>query len=184
MNNWSTSPIAQTNEIGRRVTPNSGSSPQSSGSSLGRAERNQLQSTEDLQKIRRSNHSAHFEEFREDVMDEDEDENDASIGGLMYPGLEASAHARDVDCDFFEEDYVAAQEAVRSNDNSMADSLNFSSQNLNLPEEHNNAVHRRSVDAFASLLAEEDSRSRPRHLDMVRLHPDPTLAKLGGNNYR
>jgi hypothetical protein len=151
MNNWDDSAIMQTNEVGRRVTPNSDNSAKQAAGTKRKARdpTNQLLEMEDLQKIRRSNHSVPLESDRLDPM-EDECENDGTINRLMYPGLEATLHMRDVDCDFFEDDYFAAQEAVRLNE-SMTESLGNSSRYAQGSDDNNHAVHRRSFDAFATL---------------------------------
>jgi len=96
----------------------------------------------------------------------------------MYPGLESSMlHVRrDVDCDFFEDDYFAAQEAVRLNE-SISSGLDHSNRFVLGSDDNNHAVHRRTFDAFASLeddLADYESRQ----YGSLRRQPDVTQQKL------
>ena len=178
MNNWDTSPVLQTNEVARRVTPNSEDSAKPAGHSLDGTrdpKKNLLIGTEDLQKIRRSNHSTGSLDMDRDAM---ECENDASLDRLMYPGLESSMLdvRRDVDCDFFEDDYFAAQEAVRLNE-SISSCLDHSSRFALGSDDNNHAVHRRTFDAFASL---EDDLAvyESRQYGSLRRQPDVTQQKL------
>jgi hypothetical protein len=111
MNQWDNSPIGQTNEVARQGTP------KNDENGDGDAENTKQTHTkgfdykyllaEDLQKIRKSNHSSHH--ARREAMDDDE--HDGIIKGLLYPCLENSVNE---DFDFFEEDYEMAQAVVDS----------------------------------------------------------------------
>jgi len=163
MNNWDCSPITQTNEVARKFTPKDDLSPLD-GKPSSKELKHQLLA-EDLQKIRRSNHSSH-QQHRQDAMDDDE--HDGIIKGLLYPGLEDSTY----DCDFFDDDYHAALDAVRTNEQLMRASNYYSSSHSNdynhhrhnynnstnnnnhdIDDDDNHAVHHRrsALDALASL---------------------------------
>lgn len=108
MNHWSTSPIGETNETVRKITPNFDDSVSSmKGDSKQSSMNFKCLMTEDLQKIKRSNHSGHQ---AQDLMGDTE--HDGIIKGMLYPGLENSTND-EMDFDFFDEDYQNAQEAVR-----------------------------------------------------------------------
>jgi hypothetical protein len=165
MNNWNTSPILQTNEIAGKYTPKGDPSLRDS-----KPEVKHQFLAEDLQKIRRSNHSSH-QQHREDAMDDDE--HDDIIKGLLYPGLEDSAF----DCEFFDDDYEVAQDAVRTNSNSAA-TIGTSSYSDIANDDH--AVHRRStVDPFASLNENnDDSYQASYYASMGRPYSDLSSQKL------
>lgn len=161
MNHWSTSPIGQTNEVARQATPKDDISPSDCIQST--KDVKQKFFGEDLQKIRRSNHSSH-QQHRQDAMDDDE--HDGIIKGLLYPGLEDSA----VDCDFFDEDYEVAIDAVRSS------SVAATTGNSDATDNH--ALHRRSFDAFGDLEEEEDSYLASYYASMGRPYSDLSHQKL------
>jgi hypothetical protein len=106
MNHWNTSPIGQTNEAAPKYTPKEEDNSNSDDTKQKGVDYKYLLANEDLQKIRRSNHSSHH--ARREVMDDDE--HDGIIKGLLYPRLEDSVNS----FDFFEEDYEMAQEAVNN----------------------------------------------------------------------
>jgi hypothetical protein len=98
--NHCSSPVAQTNEVARNQTAKPTNSATLSNDGKKRpAYESKYLLAEELQKIRRSNHSSHH--ARREVADENDDDHDAFIKGLMYPGLEAPMD----DGEFFEEDY-------------------------------------------------------------------------------
>ena len=167
MNNWDSSPITQTNEVARKFTPKEDSPLDCKPSS--KEVRHQLLA-EDLQKIRRSNHSSHQQHHRqEDAMDDDE--HDGIIKGLLYPGLEDSSD----DCDFFEEDYHEAQSAVRGLSGSTARAMNLSASDA----EDNHARHRRTAfDSFANLDSPMDSYEASFLASMGRPYSDRSHQKL------
>ena len=179
MNNWDTSPILQTNEVARRATPKSDDSAKQPGNPRDGTrdpKKNLLLGTEELQKIRRSSHSSGCLDMNQ--QDSMECDTDASLNRIMYPGLEATLlHVRrDVDCDFFEEDYFAAQEAVRLNE-SISSCLDHSSRFFHGSDDNNHAVHRRTFDAFASF--EDDLAAyETRQYGSLRRQPDVTQQKL------
>jgi hypothetical protein len=179
MNNWDISPVLQTNEVARRTPPNSDDSTKTSATSKrnGKHPQHQLLGEDDLQKIRRSSHSINIESDIMDRMEEgDDDGNDMVLDNLRYPCLEATRHLRDVDCDFFEDDYFAAQEAVRLNA-SIAGSLDNSSQYFHFSDDNNHATHRRTFDAFADL--EDDLATyEALHFPSLRRQTDVTSQKL------
>jgi len=154
----------QTNEVARQCTPKDGASPED-GKPSNKDLKHQM-FAEELQKIRKSNHSSH-QQHRQDAMDDDE--HDEIIKGLLYPGLEDSA----VDCDFFDDDYQEAQEAV-SPDSTLAATGNtgFAYAGDNRP------VRRRSFDDFASLDDEEDSYEASYFASMRRPYSDLSHQKL------
>jgi hypothetical protein len=117
-NHWNTSPINQTNETARKGTPKLGDS---GNGDVSKQTDYKYMLAEDLQKIRRSNHSSHH--GRREMMDDDD--HDEIMKGLLYPRLEESSENDDFD--FFEEDYDMAQAAVGSVPAS--DSANTSNNN-------------------------------------------------------
>jgi hypothetical protein len=110
MNQWNTSPIGQTNEVARQGTPKNDENGDAENTKQTKGFDYKYLLAEDLQKIRKSNHSSHH--GRREVMDDDE--HDGIIKGLLYPGLESSENE---DFDFFEEDYEMAQAVVDSSTN-------------------------------------------------------------------
>ena len=171
MNNWDISPITQTNEVAK-YTPKEDSPLDCKPSS--KEARNQLLA-DDLQKIRRSNHSAHQQHHRqEDAMDDDE--HDGIIKGLLYPGLEDSS----VDCDFFEEDYHEAQSAVRGVQGSTAHDMSMTRvAHYASGADDNRAIHRRTaLDSFASLDSPMDSYEASFLASMGRPYSDRSHQKL------
>jgi len=177
------SPVLQTNEIARHATPNSeGSSNGAGGNKRDDKPQLLLVGAEDLQKIRRSNHSVDMMNDRiEDSMDCD---HDAPLDRIMYPGLEAPLRPppRDVgtgssDDDFFEDDYFAAREAVLLNESSSG-SLDLSSQRLFGTDDNNHAIHHRSsFDGFACL-EDDDLDSLYDYGSLRRRQPDMTQQKV------
>lgn len=168
MNNWDCSPITQTNEVARKFTPKDDTSPLDS-KPLSKELKQQLLA-EDLQKIRRSNHSAH-QQHRQDAMDDDE--HDGIIKGLLYPGLEDSTN----DCDFFEEDYHSAQEAVRLGSTTTNAERRGTSNYVHADDNH--AIHRRSTfDAFSSMSDQIDSYETSYFASMGRPYSDLSQQKL------
>jgi hypothetical protein len=151
MNNWDTSPIGQTNEVARKFTPKDDGSPKDAKQKKDYEHR----LAEDLQKIRRSNHSSH--QPRDEIMDDDE--HDGIIKGLLYPGLEDL----DDDLDFFEDDYQMAQAAVRD-----------------VPPSRAQAFPSRSNDAYnePARLTVEDSYYDSYFSSMGRPYSDLTNEKL------
>ena len=172
MNNWDISPITQTNEVARKFTPKENSPLDCKPSS--KEVRNQLLA-EDLQKIRRSNHSSHQQHHRqEDAMDDDE--HDGIIKGLLYPGLEDSA----IDCDFFEDDYHEAQSAVRGLGEATSHAMAMTGiSHYASAAEVNHARHRRTaLDSFASLDSTMDSYEASFLASMGRPYSDRSHQKL------
>ena len=102
------SPAEQTNEVARAsAQPETSTSPTNTKKKAAYESKYLL--AEDLQKIRRSNHSSHH--ARREVMDDNDEDHDAFIKGLMYPGLETSMDDYE---DFFEEDYDEELQAMES----------------------------------------------------------------------
>lgn len=167
MNNWNTSPVLQTNEVAGKFTPKE-VSPQDS-----KPEAKHQLIAEDLQKIRRSNHSSH-QQHRLDAMADEE--HDGVIKGLLYPGLEESVN----DFDFFDDDYEAAQDAVRTSSSSVLASGTIGNSSYSGASD-NHAVHRRSTfDALASLNDDvnDDSYEASYYASMGRPYSDLTSQKL------
>eukprot|EP00339_Tiarina_fusa_P024283 CAMPEP_0117031138 /NCGR_PEP_ID=MMETSP0472-20121206/22418_1 /TAXON_ID=693140 ORGANISM="Tiarina fusus, Strain LIS" /NCGR_SAMPLE_ID=MMETSP0472 /ASSEMBLY_ACC=CAM_ASM_000603 /LENGTH=157 /DNA_ID=CAMNT_0004739407 /DNA_START=70 /DNA_END=543 /DNA_ORIENTATION=+ len=154
-NHWNTSPIVQTNETARKGTPKSDEDEDGSGE----APKQAYMLAEDLQKIRRSNHSSH--QRRREMMDDDE--HDDIIKGLLYPGLEESSEHDDFD--FFEEDYEMAQAAVGS---AASDSLYATASN------NNNDIYNSTP-----RIDEEMSYFESYYASMGRPYSDLTNEKLG-----
>ena len=96
--NYFNSPIIQTNEVARHYSPNQDDDGDiQEEDKKPKAYEYKCLLAEDLQKIRRSNHSSHV---RREVREHQEEEHDDFIKGLLYPGLEESnSHM-----DFFEDD--------------------------------------------------------------------------------
>ncbi len=169
MNNWDSSPITQTNEVARKFTPKDDSSPLDSKPSSKEMKHQLL--ADDLQKIRRSNHSSH-QNHRQDAMEDDE--HDGIIKGLLYPGLEDSLD----DCDFFEDDYHAAQNVVQSRGSNNRNTENTRTSNFSHAED-NHAIHRRSTfDDFGSMNDEFDSYESSFFASMGRPYADLSHQKL------
>ena len=120
MNHWDFSPVGNVNEVARKKgTPTQEVEGGSSSTNYKNDDKYKyLVGTEErLEKLRRSSHHRHSSHHprsnharRVDAMDDDE--HNAIIKGLLYPGLEEEAD--EGDCDFFEEDYELAQAAVAS----------------------------------------------------------------------
>ena len=165
MNHWSASPITQTNEVAGQYTPKEDDSPQVKSQS-GREGRDHFLA-EDLQKIRRSNHSSDRDRVEtEDAMDDDE--HDGVIKDLLYPGLETSN-----DLDFFEEDYNMAQSAVRRTADTQTPSSSFAGST------DNHAIHRRTgVNFLDDMDEEDDSYYASYYSSMGRPYSDLSNQKL------
>eukprot|EP00934_Nitzschia_sp_Nitz4_P006260 Nitzschia sp. Nitz4//scaffold44_size153857//132865//133365//NITZ4_002745-RA/size153857-processed-gene-0.169-mRNA-1//-1//CDS//3329552229//6250//frame0 len=164
MNHWDFSPVMQTNEAAGNGTPKE-DSPAAQPARKQDAKYHFL--AEDLQKIRRSNHSSH-QEKPPDAMDDNEHEG--IIKGLLYPGLEEVDDEDEFD--FFEEDYQAAQEVVRS---SAAGGSGPSPMEEDASDNH--AVHRRTLDI--SMLDEPDDSYFSSYLSsMGRPYSDLSSQKL------
>ena len=107
------SPISQTNEVARQYTPvQDDGDNQEDGKP--KAVEYKCLLAEDLQKIRRSNHSSHH--IRREVADE-EDEHDEFIKGLLYPRLEASSTTS---IEFFDDDAAVSQSQNRPSTSDVA----------------------------------------------------------------
>ena len=158
MNDFTSSPVVQTNEVAGKYTPKEDESPQLQGNANAKASKQQLL-TEDLQKIRRSNHSNHQQYINDEM---DEDENDGAVKGLLYPGLEEDM---DNDVDFFDDDYKAAQEAIQTSTSTVATTgtSSFYSESAD-----NHAMHRRSFDAFADLTGDSDDAYQSSYYASIR----------------
>lgn len=169
MNHWDSSPITQTNEVAGNVTPRDNSPQDRKPSS--RSEMKYGLLSDDLQKIRRSNHSSH-QQKRQDAMEDDE--HDGIIKGLLYPGLEDGS---DTDFDFFEEDYNAAQAMIQdSNRESAAAASSGNSVYSDLADNH--AIHRRTLDLSAFDDNEADSYYASYFASMGRPYSDLSSQKL------
>jgi hypothetical protein len=120
MNHSNFSPGQPNEAVGKKVTPSSrnsmeeddtcGSDPGSKKQSVG----SRFLLSEDLQKIKHSSHrNAARGESSSEEGDEDMDDNDHNhvMKDLLYPALEGSS-SRNMEFDFFEEDYNAAQQAA------------------------------------------------------------------------
>jgi hypothetical protein len=125
MNHASFSPGQPNEAAGRKVTPSSRNSDTMEGSASSEdnpcSTKKQSVSSrflmgEDLQKIRHSSHrNAAREEAEETEGEDDMGDNEHSnvIKDLLYPALEeGSSRSRNMELDFFEEDYQAAQVAM------------------------------------------------------------------------
>ncbi|KAG7369671.1 hypothetical protein IV203_027417 [Nitzschia inconspicua] len=130
MNHASFSPGQPNEAAGRKVTPSSRNS--NSGERNGSSVRDDIctkkQSVsslfligEDLQKIRHSSHRNRAQVGAEESDGDDEDDNmddsdhDNVIKDLLYPALEeGSSRSRNMDFDFFEDDYQAALAAMNT----------------------------------------------------------------------
>lgn len=100
MNHQMNSPADQTNEVATRANAELGANASPTSNKKKPAYESKYMLAEDLQKIRRSNHSSHH--ARREVMDDNDEDHDAFIKGLMYPGLETTMDDYE---EFFEEDY-------------------------------------------------------------------------------
>jgi hypothetical protein len=114
MNHGDKSPVGQGNAGNRwKVTGSAGSTPNDSR----QTNNYKYLATEDLQKLRNSDHNC------TQAMDEDDAEHYAIIKGLLYPGIEQDGDD-DVDEFLIDEDYEGAQTAVNNAVTSAAPSNN------------------------------------------------------------
>ena len=183
---WNTSPIGQTNEIASKK----GTPKQHDGDDLSSGRTASSSYAEDLQKLRRSNHSSHHQRRRPgDLMADSE--HDGIIKGLLYPGLqEEDDDDSDMDefgsDDFFAEDLEMAQAALRNNAStppptSMMDSTSSIPQASNMSHNGN----RNPFHSTTSMLEEQNITSsmsyyeRSYFASMGRPYYDLTNEKLG-----
>jgi hypothetical protein len=132
MNHANFSPGQPNEAAGRKVTPSSRNSDAAEGTSNSIASGGDTTNStkkqsvssrfligEDLQKIRHSSHRNRSQRETEELEGEDDDmdnsDHDNVIKDLLYPALEeGSSRSRQMQLDFFEDDYQAAQTAMNS----------------------------------------------------------------------
>lgn len=106
----------------------------------------------------------------------DDDEHDGIIKGLLYPGLEDSA----ADCDFFEEDYHEAQNAVRGLEGTTAHDEIHPMAITGVAQYASSAMDNRrtALDSFASLNSSRESYEDSFLASMGRPYADRSHQKL------
>lgn len=150
MNHGDKSPVGAGNETSRkRLTRPDGTTPPNNNDKR-QTNNYKYLIAEDLQKLRRSNHSSHQARAR-GTDDMQESDHDNVIKGLLYPGIEQSENSN---ADFFEDDYMTAQEAVNQNSTSSS-SMAVSEDASNTNRDHRRQRYPPARSEYADLAAQK-----------------------------